>query len=152
MRAAAPSGCGVDPEQRVGRFDRRVRSESESSAGPLQRSPCVCVRSDRGPLGVSQLAVGNRMDRLHRRDHANGCKALLVFRMHALRMLDARTPLAPCAPARLQGVKCSPYRAVTDCVEAYVELGADAALDHVDELTLREPHGSRAVQTLSSPT
>ena len=63
-------------------------------------------------------------------------------------MLDARAPLAPSACARLQRVECSPHRAVTDCVQAYVELGADAAVDHVDQLRLREPRGARAVQHL----
>src|SRR2546430_17734076 len=68
--------------------------------------------------------------------------------MRALRVLDARGPLARSGSGGLQRVEGSPRRAVADCVQAYVELGTDAAVDQVDQLRLRKPRGAGAVQHL----
>src|SRR5207248_8572955 len=74
-----------------------------------------------------------------------------VLRMDALRVLDPRPPPAPGVPVRRQRVERAPDGPVADGVQADVELGSRASLDHLLQLRLREHDGARAVEHLRRP-
>jgi len=89
------------------------------------------------------------MDRLHDAMTPMDAKRFLVFRMHALRVARCADPLAPMARrCGCRASESSPNRAVADCMEADVELGAGAATIMSTSSHLPEPHGARAVQHL----
>src|SRR5712691_6498820 len=140
--AAAPGGRRIDAEQRIGGLDRRVGTECEPRAGPLERPPRIRACGDAGPVLFRQLAIGHGVDRLHGCDHADACEPLHVFGVDALRVLDAGPPETPRLAMRFERVESPPYRAVTDGVQADVELSAGASADHVDEIRLAESRGA----------
>src|SRR5580704_15299914 len=83
---------------------------------------------------------------LHGGDHSDSRKPLHVLRVDTLRVLDAWAPDWPRLPMRGQRVQCPPHGAIADRVEAHVELGASASLDHFDKVRLGQTRGTGAVE------
>src|SRR6267378_5917663 len=90
------------------------------------------------------------MDGLHRRDHADAGEPRHVLGIHALGMLDARSPEAPGSMLRRQSVEGATDRAVADRVQADIQLRMRAALEHFDEVGLCETRGAGPIEHLRS--
>jgi len=123
-RNSSPARRRLDPCERIGRLPRRVRAERKPRTRLLERAPRVGLRGDPRPVFIGQLAIGDGMDRLHRGDHADPRKALHVFRVNALGVLDAWPPATPRFSMRRQRVERPTHGAITDGMEAYVQPGA----------------------------
>src|SRR5260370_42413705 len=117
---APPGGRRFDAEKGVGCLHRRAGAERQPSTRALESTPCVCVCSDVRPVLIRKLAIGDRVDWLHRCDYADACEPLHVFRVDALRMLDPGPPETPRLAVRHERVERPSHRAVTDGMQAHV--------------------------------
>jgi len=109
------------------------------------------MRAHVRPVRFRELAVGDGVDRLHRSDCAGARKAPDVLGIDALRVLDAGSPVTPGPTVRGQRVESPADRAISDCVQANVQLGLRAPSDHVDQVLLRESHCARTIEHLGGP-
>ena len=148
---APPCDCRVNAQQRIRCLHGRVRPEDQPDPGPFERAPGVGVCGDPRPVLIRELAIGDGVDRLHRGDGSRAFEPAYILRIHALRMLDARPPVAPRAGVRCQRVESASHGRVADGVQAHVEPGPRAPRDDVRQIFLAQPSGSGAIQHLRGP-
>src|SRR5258708_17049271 len=97
-----PAGGGVESEERRRLFYWGIGTESQCRSGTGESSPCVRGCGVPWPFLLGQVSIRDRMDRLHRRDHAKPREPWLVIGVDPLGGLESRAPPPPCPPLGLQ--------------------------------------------------
>ena len=139
---------GGDAGERVERGDRGVGAEGQVRAGVEQVAEPVGRRRPRPPDAVGEVAVVERVQRLHRGGHAERGKAGQVGVVDALGVLDPgrHRDALPGVAARLQAVERGPHRRVADRVHRHREPARRRLARDPGHVVRREQRGAGAVE------